>query len=132
MNTTVTWQPKYEIGVEKIDFEHKIFLTLIHEFEQQIQSFPDPDLLLHRMEEIRKYAEFHFLSEENVMMESHFSEFEIHRGFHQTLLQELNAKIHSVQSKAMKPESLVEFIFEWFVVHTTQEDQRIAKHLSFK
>ena len=125
----ITWLPKYEIGITKIDFEHKIFLSLIQDFATKIDEKPDQQILKKRVLEIKKYAEFHFFSEENFMEEIGYPELEIHRNFHNDLLRELEMHINALGSENYKIKDFLDFVIEWFIAHTTQEDIRIAKFM---
>jgi len=125
----ISWKSKYEIGIEKIDFEHKTFLSLIVDFKKQIESPSLESYIVNRAKEILKYAEFHFLSEENLMNEISFPQRVEHHYLHQKLLEDLTFNIESLVLKIMAPEQFLDFLLNWFVAHTTQEDLRIAKFI---
>lgn len=126
----ITWKAKYEIGVEKIDNEHKVFLSLIHDFDEQAKKNPNIKLLVNRAKEFKMYAEFHFFSEENLMSECNYSELPEHRQMHQKLVNDLTSLIAKLEVESVKPSEFSIFVLEWFVGHTTQEDLRIAKFIN--
>ncbi|MCU7815706.1 MAG: hypothetical protein KZQ89_13855 [Candidatus Thiodiazotropha sp. (ex Lucinoma kastoroae)] len=63
------WNRKFEAGHERIDFEHKIFLGLIRDVSQAPQQGIQKERILRHLNEVKKYAVFHFTSEENIMFD---------------------------------------------------------------
>lgn len=125
----ISWQSKYEIGIVKIDFEHKTFLSLIVDFSKQIEENSREELLINRIKEIKKHAEFHFFCEENLMREIGYPDLSNHHVFHQELLKEIDSQLSRIEKGSITPKSFLDFVLEWFAGHTTQEDIRIAKFL---
>jgi len=72
------WDHRYELGNERIDAEHRIFLGLIVDFHDAAIQGASKDKLIRILNEISKYAEFHFVSEENIMTEYHYPEQKYH------------------------------------------------------
>ena len=66
------WDDIYKLGNVKIDAEHRIFLELIIEFQEAVVQSRSKDKLITIVKEISKYAEFHFLSKENIMAEYNY------------------------------------------------------------
>jgi hemerythrin len=125
----VEWRQEFEVGYERIDFEHKIFLGLIRDASAALELGLDHQRILRRLEEIKQYALFHFLSEENIMLDIDYPELVNQQLEHQRLLAQLSDKIHQYRNKAMDLETIVEFLFEWFALHTTQVDTRLGLYI---
>ena len=124
----ISWDGKLSVGNEKIDNEHKVFIDLIRSCSQAIEKQEDANRLL---EELTLYAKFHFFSEETLMIQSGYPGYESHRKEHVMLLARLSDKIHSYRSNTETGESLIDFIYQWFALHTTSVDTRLAQHLAF-
>jgi len=125
----VLWQKSYSVGNEQIDNEHKVFVEIIGRVYEAIskkKSIGDIERLLRELE---AYAVFHFLSEENIMIDSAFPELNEHKKEHEKLLNALNIKIKNIISLDEVPDALVYFLVNWFVEHTTSRDLNLAKHL---
>jgi hemerythrin len=126
----IAWDSKYEIGVERIDFEHRIFVGLIKDLHDAVQAGQPRSKLRRIVDEIRLYAAFHFLSEENIMLDNEFPDYVEHREEHQRLLSLLADHAHAFATdESRSGEEIVEFVFEWFALHTTQIDKRIATYI---
>lgn len=128
MAINLEWDEKFSVGHERIDFEHRIFLGLIRELSLQVEKGTPAERIRRTLREVYKYADFHFLSEENIMADVDFPQFAEHQHHHQRLLAELrDASIRCGDGEYA--DEIVEFLFQWFALHTTQEDRRIAEHM---
>ncbi|MCG8017521.1 MAG: hemerythrin domain-containing protein [Candidatus Thiodiazotropha sp. 'RUGA'] len=125
----IEWHHEYEIGYERIDFEHKIFLGLISDASLALDLKLDRQRILQHLEEIKQYTVFHFISEENIMLDIDYPELQHHKQEHQVLLARLNDKIHQYRNEALDLEAIVDFLFEWFALHTTQVDTKIGRYI---
>lgn len=131
MAINIQWDHKFEVGHERIDFEHRIFLGLIRDLSVEAERNPQSPRVTRMLLEIHKYAEFHFLSEENIMLDVGYPHLVEHHRVHQRILTQLGDKIHQYQHQGVhdSAEDIVTFMFEWFALHTTAEDKRIAEFI---
>jgi hemerythrin-like metal-binding protein len=78
--------------------------------------------------EVRRFVEFHFISEENLMIETGYPGAEAHQTVHRELLAELNAKMAKLHSHREYPEDLLDFLVRWLLEHIAHHDQHVARH----
>lgn len=123
------WKKNFEVGNFEIDSEHKIFVKIIQKIKQAKKNRADKDFLMALVLELLKYAEFHFCSEENIMIKSQYPELLKHKKEHEKLLAELRNEIFSLQYEYIDFHTLEAFLIRWFTVHTINEDQKLAAHL---
>lgn len=124
------WTKEMELGHDRIDAEHRIFLRLVNEFSDRIDGGASLDALLRTLREIRQYAAFHFASEENVMEEMGYPDLQAHRGCHEALLAAVDEKIRLLPAHAAAPKELLGFLADWFAQHTSQEDHKLVAHIN--
>ncbi|MGE5503964.1 MAG: bacteriohemerythrin [Actinomycetota bacterium] len=120
------WEEWFEIGHDTIDFEHKVFFSLIHKLECLVEEARPRGEISRTMMEILKYAEFHFTSEENIMLEAGFSNLARHATMHRELLHRLKEDISTYEFGSSDGKDIVEFLFEWLLRHTIAEDIAIS------
>ncbi len=125
----IKWDYKYEIGNERIDHEHRVFLGLIKKAAIASDQGADKDRVLRLLVEILKYADFHFYSEENIMLDVAYPDYDSHHQAHQQLLGALDEMYQSYRLDVIKLIDVVEFLMDWFSIHTTQVDKKIAQYL---
>lgn len=128
--TAIQWDRKFDLGHPRIDSEHRAFLDLIRALSRVDGETADRPKVLRQMKEIRKYAEFHFVSEENMMEETGYPDLARHRREHSIFLAQLGEQAYDYQSGILRVEKIVDFLFGWFSLHTAQEDSSLATHLA--
>jgi hemerythrin len=122
----LTWKPEYDTGYDRIDWEHRVFLDLVAEFVLEAENDGEHTFLLRLAHELYKYADFHFFSEERVMLKIGYADTEHHRQVHKALLEELRAFIDSLSMDRFQAESMARFLVRWFLSHTANEDHKLA------
>ncbi|MBB4286741.1 bacteriohemerythrin [Roseospira goensis] len=123
------WRTWFEVGHDTIDFEHKTFFSLIHKLQSLVEVTHDREGAQRALEETYKYADFHFTSEENIMIEAGYKDFERHHELHQKLLKRLRQNIDDMESGLISGSEVVTFLFMWFVEHTIAEDLELSTQL---
>lgn len=118
------WQAAYDTGVEEIDLQHRYFLALINRLTAELAASGDARYRQGLLNELAKYAAFHFASEENLMVKLGYPDRERHRMLHIELIDKLSSRMNAITY-----EPLLEFLVGWFIQHTTTEDRHIGEHL---
>lgn len=118
----LTWQTSYSTGQEEIDLQHRYFITLINRLNEDMEKGGDREYTKHLLWELKKYADFHFQSEENLMYAAHVADLDSHKKMHDYLSAELAEKIQNSAWGANSPDKIVEFLVDWFVNHTLEVD----------
>ncbi len=125
----LVWKQAYCIGIDKIDNEHKIFFDLVAEMQEISKQEFNKNKIDRFLRELVKYAEFHFFSEENLMIDIDYPEKDNHHKQHQDLLEKINIQKIKLERKMMTTEEFTEFLFDWFLEHTTEEDGKITEYI---
>ena len=128
----IAWEPRFELGVEDIDFQHHYFLDLVNRIAGELGESADHGYQDALLAELNAYARFHFVSEENMMLRAGFPGREEHRARHLELIDQLSVKVNyfKLSHSEEKARDLIDFLVQWFIGHTTNEDQRFADFLS--
>ena len=126
----VIWDKKYEVGHKRIDFEHQVFVDLIRAVSEAGERADDEERISRLLIETKKYAAFHFFSEENLMIDVSFPDLEKHKKEHARLLAQFDDRINLYINGSDNLDDIVDFLFSWFALHTTQKDKEIAKFVA--
>lgn len=116
------WKASYSVGNDRIDHQHRYFLSLIEHFQNSIEADSSPEFIHNLFEEVTLYAKFHFCSEENMMRIHKFPDLEYHKELHNQLIRDLVGKITHIGMKKIGIEEIVLFLTDWFIHHTITED----------
>lgn len=128
----LNWKKEYSIGVYEIDAEHKIFLKTIKKIYNAFEKNIDKDIVRRLLEELFKYADFHFTSEENVMLMNNYPDYESHKKEHNELTQTLANTLNFLDVDKINKKQLIDFLIQWFIEHTTSTDLELGKYLQKK
>jgi hemerythrin len=123
----IHWDDKYLVGVEEIDRQHKEFMKLINRLQIVQKGGKGEPMAKRLLLELVKYADYHFVSEENLMLIIHYPEHEEQHREHDKLMKELDRRIVHYGRKAETLEELLEYLHRWFATHTTEEDRKIGE-----
>jgi hemerythrin len=121
------WVPEFEIGNEYVDLQHRYFLDLINRIGKNFKETNDLDYKRKLIIELQKYADFHFTSEENIAISSGLRGVKSHHQLHSRLLEELNQFAENLDNGLKTIDEFLEFITDWFLVHTQHEDRKFFR-----
>lgn len=125
----ISWKKELEIGNEMIDTQHRMLVLLLKKLDLSIKRNMDRKIVMGILLEIKKFTEFHFLSEENLMSELKYPALKEHELIHSQLLSQLNVFIAKINRNQELPEDILDTIHSWVANHVVSEDLKIAQHL---
>ena len=128
MPERIHWNDSYFCGIEEIDFQHQYFAKLINRLDVELGKTDDMHYRARLLEELNKYAHFHFLSEENLMIAMKYPQLREHQRLHYDLLDKLNLYCMKLDMAEIDENSVLDFLVSWFNHHTVVEDKKIAAH----
>jgi len=124
------WDKKFAIGQVRIDYEHQMFLELMRNVSLAAEQGETKEWCVRLLREVRKYAEFHFYSEENAMLKMGYPEYLSHQQQHSEFLSGLDERIEAYITDKIDIEAVVVFLLDGFALHSTHSDKKLAKFLT--
>ncbi|MCU0580434.1 MAG: hemerythrin family protein [Desulfobacterota bacterium] len=129
MMTEIVWRDAYAVGVEEIDRQHQDFVKLIRRLQILQEKGNPKHLVIRLIRELGAYAQYHFVSEENIMYLIRYPGLQRQESEHSRLLESFQEKVKSYEGGRVSLEGLIQFLIDWFVSHSTEEDQKIGSHI---
>ncbi len=126
----IAWDKALSSGIEEVDMQHKEFIKLIQRLHILSERRSARDFILRILQELSKYAEYHFLSEENIMFVTRYPMLERHQAEHRKLLRGLSYWVGAFENGSESMSSLLDFLSAWLISHTRDEDSRIGTYVS--
>ena len=120
----------FEVGHERIDIENRFFFALVKDMAEAEASQVPRDKLRRLTEAIVKYAEFHFLSEENLMIDIGYPEFQKHHDSHKRILDDLQKYVVDFESRDNGGHDLSGFLLSWLVEHAKNDDLQLSRYIN--
>ncbi|MDD2699812.1 MAG: bacteriohemerythrin [Sideroxydans sp.] len=125
----IAWTKELEIGNELIDTQHRMLVLLLKKLDIALKSRLGKKVVMGILLEFKKFTEFHFLSEENLMAELRFPGLVEHELVHSNLLCQLNLFIAKINREQEDPEEILQQLVFWVVNHVLSHDMKIAEYL---
>ncbi|MCR9140918.1 MAG: bacteriohemerythrin [bacterium] len=121
----IEWGSKYELGIAKVDGQHRVLVMLINRLESLRDSGAASDRDLDEiLKHLDQYVRTHFADEERMLNqlgyegnEEHLAE---HRAFEERIV-ELRAEFESGQTDVLN--QLSEFLGGWLTHHILESDR---------
>lgn len=133
---TKKWQPRFEIGIEQIDSEHKKLMYLIDACIESSRSGATHQELVVRLNEVREYVASHFRSEENLSVSAGKPLSGDHRAQHKYLLDFMQSEIHDFMesrvslvdrsNRKVSAQGILVYLYDWYISHLESEDKKLV------
>jgi hemerythrin len=130
----ISWDDKYLIGIEEIDEQHKELFRIANEGFNLLKNefyLDKYDHVIKIIEELKKYAIFHFKTEEEYMLKNNYRKYFSHKVIHDDFLD----KVKNIDLEAMDENqdeyllSILNFIIDWIEEHILGTDKKFAEEL---
>ena len=120
------WNEKFSVGMETVDDQHKHFLALLNNLDDEIQRNNGDEIVEMAINRLFNYAMFHFRAEENILFTCGYPEFERQRREHSFFVSQVKEMEESNQGSRVHLASIVSFLKDWFMYHIMIEDKKFA------
>jgi hemerythrin len=110
------------LGNDLIDTQHRILVLLCRKLDIAIKTGQPEQTIRWTIVELKKFTEFHFVSEENLMHEIGFPGVDEHALIHADLLLQLEMMLAKISHHKEFPEDLLYFLNKWLVQHIVKDD----------
>ncbi|MBT6050668.1 MAG: hemerythrin family protein [Candidatus Scalindua sp.] len=123
----IKWDDKYSVGISIIDKQHKRLVSIINDAIVVRQHSGDPKMVLEILDEMTKYAQDHFKTEESYMKEFHYPEYQLHQEEHINF----SYKTISYRNKVISGDSqianeILEYLTKWLFNHILVTDKKFV------
>ena len=125
----IQWSDELAIGNVLIDTQHRMLMMLCRKLDIAIKMQQSEQTIQRIMLEVKKFAEFHFVSEQNLMHEIGYPDVQDHSKLHLALLVELQVEFSKIRHHTEFPEDLLYYLHQWISDHIKGEDAKIAEYL---
>jgi len=120
----IEWSESMSVGIPLIDQDHKIIVSLINQFHQNISAEADQKVLGSTLNTLIDYTLFHFSREEQLMKACKYPSFKAHKSQHEDLAQQVTdiAQRFFEKKQDVIKEELLEFLKSWLINHILKQD----------
>jgi hemerythrin len=125
----LVWDSSFSAGIEEIDAQHRDFFKLINRLQMAQDHDYSRQFMLRLAQELYRYAAYHFLSEENLMMVFNYPDLSTQQQEHEKLLQNLRTRVNDLEKGRADISALSDFVGVWLKNHTLTMDKKIGEYI---
>ena len=129
------WKDNYELGVPRIDAQHKELFRRVESFLLVLRSVDCWDDKIPKINEtlefMKKYVVEHFRDEEEYQRSINYTGYEVHKQIHNDMVKYVAEVSKRYEQSNYDEELMQEFggrLLAWLINHVAAEDQRIADY----
>jgi hemerythrin-like metal-binding protein len=126
MKRVIEWSEDFNVGVEEMNDEHKVIISLIGELFDKHENETDFDSTLKTLDELVKYTVKHFDDEEKFMESINYSEITSHKLIHKKLLADLESFGKKVTEERKLDDDFFNFLNMWLTAHIKGIDMKYS------
>ncbi|QWV94968.1 bacteriohemerythrin [Geomonas oryzisoli] len=126
----IEWSESLEVGISKVDEQHKRLIQLMEELDRAIRNNESADVVEDVLTNLFNYAQAHFAVEEELFRTHKYPEMALHELEHQRFIAKAFAFKERLSSK--RPGlalELLNFLSSWVLNHIELTDKRYSKYL---
>ena len=126
----IVWDEIYATGIVSIDDQHKHLISLLNRMFEALLQKRGKEEVSYVIEEMNRYAVYHFHAEESLMEQAEYPDLAEHRIYHDAF----NAKVNDFSYKynqnddALSAEVTI-FLTNWLNEHLSTIDQKYVPWL---
>ena len=121
----IQWTQELSVGVESIDTDHKLLISMLNQLDDAITAGEAEDVVSSVLNALLDYTDYHFRREETLMLACGYPDAEAHMHTHERL----RAQVVGIRDRFLRnPESIRErevlaFLKNWLTAHIMGRDK---------
>lgn len=127
----IEWQDSYAIGIDLIDADHKLLVSLINQVHEAREDGQSAEMMGSALNVLIEYTETHFSREEMLMEKGGYPDLGPHKKKHVELtnkVREIVERYNSGDVSALNDE-LIEFLRTWLTDHILGVDMKYKPYV---
>jgi hemerythrin len=128
----ITWTPEMSVGIDALDTDHKMLVSLINQLADAIAAGEARALVASVLNGLLDYTVYHFGREEAMMAACDYPGLAAHREIHADLIQRLHALRDAYldgRDNGIEPRVL-DFMKTWLAEHVLDDDRHYMPFLA--
>ncbi len=127
----INWKDSYEVGISTIDLQHQNLFNVINAFYQGIEKKSNREAMLSLINELKKYSQYHFDSEEALMKQFDFIGYASHKKEHEKFVNMIDEFEERYKNGHMVLSlEVTAFLQDWVQSHILKKDQEYSAFLT--
>ena len=122
--TFLKWSDEYSVGVREIDVQHKKLFEMLTVFYANVKT-SNKNAIMNLTDQMIKYAQFHFETEEYYFEKFSYEEAEKHKKQHEDFLKKAKETKEKIENgKLVISMDITGFLKDWLLNHIKISDRK--------
>ena len=127
------WNEKFITGVKEADEQHKKLVGLINQLYDAMREGKGKEVIDAIIDELVRYADYHFKTEETLMSKYGYPELESHKREHELFVQKVQEFVEKKKKGALTlTMDVMNFLKNWLTNHILGTDKKYGPFLTSK
>ena len=121
----ISWKKSLNVGIEDIDRQHKRLVVLINKLFEAMSQGKSNEIMQAVFSELSNYVITHFATEEKLMKQFRYADFDQHKQEHKLFIDKLNEfKIKFSNGNLSISLEVLNFLKDWLLKHIIGTDRK--------
>ncbi|WP_326910394.1 bacteriohemerythrin [Sedimentibacter sp. MB31-C6] len=130
---SIQWKPSLEIGVEKIDQQHKIWFEKADKLFEAGKQGKTKEYIIQLFDYLDEYTKTHFKDEENYMLSINYPDYKIQKQLHDGFIEKLSKLRKDYENSGASISVIInanQFMLDWLIKHISSVDRKIGEYVN--
>lgn len=129
----ITWNETFSVGIERFDRDHRKLIEIINSLHDAMKDGKGKDILGKILDELIAYTRTHFETEEQMMKQHGYPDYEFHKKAHDRLVMDVAKIVKNYHGgTAPLPSHVMQFLVDWLTMHINGLDKKYGPCLKEK
>lgn len=130
----IHWTPDMSVGVDSLDNDHKLLLSLVNQLDDAIRAGKGEDSVSSVLDAMIDYASYHFAREEALLEACGYPDDEAHSHTHQVLRMQVKQirDRYLANPDTIHDREVLAFLKNWLTAHIMGRDKLYAPFMASK
>lgn len=127
---TIVWRETYSVGIQKIDDQHKVLISIINELYEAHKQGTSQTVIVEVLEKLINYTNYHFSMEEDLFTQYDYPQQKDHVDEHKYFVgQVADLKQESRKGNLLLSLKTIDFLKDWTINHILGTDMDFSSFL---
>ena len=129
----IKWNENFSVGVRKIDEQHKKLIKMINKLIETNKTKVYSETIYDTLVKMTKYADYHFQTEEQYMIEYDYPDYSSHKEQHIEFRKKTVAfAVDTMKYKEALPIEILSYLQNWLINHILTSDMKFKSFFNEK
>jgi hemerythrin len=128
---SIAWSERLSVHIPEIDGQHQGLILLINKLHDAMNRGKGTEVLQDVLGELVAYTRIHFATEERLMREHDYPDYDDHKAAHDAFADHVNATFAMwTQGQAVITMQLAQYLRDWMANHIQGMDKKFGEYVS--